>query len=244
MRNTKSWYLLMALVASIAAASAVVGPAGAKARPKACITRFYVDSTEDVSADGDEPYLKINTRFWSAPGSMDNGSRAVVDKTVHLGDKVRAYDEDSPDPDDLIGSDVIEPSLLGGTLVWESGHARYRASWKRGACSSAAATAARKAPACIDKLKVDRQEDFIGGDSPYLKVNTKFWEMNGVREGRWLTVYRTVHVGDDVQAWDADSPDPDDFIGSDKVGPGKHGTLVFVGDDARYRAVYHSGACV
>jgi hypothetical protein len=52
---------------------------------------------------------------------------------------------------------------------------------------------------------------------------------------------RTVHVGDIAQAWDADSPDPDDFIGSDKVGGGR-GTLVFVGDDAKYRAVYHRGA--
>jgi hypothetical protein len=101
---------------------------------------------------------------------------------------------------------------------------------------------ARKPAACIDRLIVDRQEDLIGGDSPYLRVNTKFWEMNGVREGRWLTVFRTVHVGDVVQAWDADSPDPDDFIGSDKVGGGR-GTLVFKGDDAKYRAVYHHGPC-
>jgi hypothetical protein len=103
---------------------------------------------------------------------------------------------------------------------------------------------ARRPPACIDRLVVDRQEDFVGGDSPYLRVNTKFWEMSGlaVREGRWLTVFRTVHVGDVVQAWDADSPDPDDFIGSDKVGGGR-GTLVFEGDDAKYRAVYHRGAC-
>jgi hypothetical protein len=102
---------------------------------------------------------------------------------------------------------------------------------------------ARKPAACIDRLIVDRQEDLIGGDSPYLRVNTKFWEMNGVREGRWLTVFRTVHVGDVVQAWDADSPDPDDFIGSDEVTGGRHGTLVFEGDDARYRAVYHRGPC-
>ena len=106
----------------------------------------------------------------------------------------------------------------------------------------AANAEARRPAACIDRLIVDRQEDFIGGDSPYLRVNTKFWEMNGVRERRWLTVFRTVHVGDVVQAWDADSPDPDDFIGSDKVGGGR-GTLVFKGDDAKYRAVYHRGAC-
>ncbi len=106
----------------------------------------------------------------------------------------------------------------------------------------ATTASARKPPACIDRLIVDRQEDLIGGDSPYLRVNTKFWEMNSVREGRWLTVFRTVHVGDVVQAWEADSPDPDDFIGSDKIGRGR-GTLVFKGDDATYRAVYRRGAC-
>jgi hypothetical protein len=124
-----------ALVASIAAAVMVlVASADARSRPPACITRFYLDRSEDDSADGDEPYLVVNTKFWSAPGSMDSGSRAVVDRTVHLGDKVRAYDEDWPDDDDLIGSDVIEPALAGGTLVWESADTKYRASWRRGRC--------------------------------------------------------------------------------------------------------------
>ena len=125
---------LTALVASIVVSAAVVASAEAKSRPAACITRFYVDRSEDFGIDGDEPYLKVNNVFWRAPGSMDHGSRATVDRTVHVGDKVRAYDADSPDPDDLIGSDLIEATLLGGTLVWESGHAKYRASWRRGAC--------------------------------------------------------------------------------------------------------------
>ena len=45
-----------------------------------------------------------------------------------------------------------------------------------------------------------------------------------------------------VEAWDADSPDPDDFIGSDAVG-GSGGTLTFKGDDAHYSAQYSRGAC-
>jgi hypothetical protein len=126
---------LTALVASIAASAAfLVASADARSRPEACITRFYLDRSEDDSADGDEPYLQVNTKFWSAPGSMDNGSRAAVDRTVHVGDRVKAYDDDSPDDDDLIGSDVIRRTLVGGTLVWESGDVKYRASWRRGAC--------------------------------------------------------------------------------------------------------------
>src|SRR6266545_253439 len=93
---------LMALLASITAAATVAATsADARALPQACITRFYVDAIEDAGLDGDEPYLMVHTRFWSAPGSMDHGSRAAVDRTVHLGDNVKAYDEDWPDPDDL-----------------------------------------------------------------------------------------------------------------------------------------------
>jgi hypothetical protein len=126
---------LTALVASIAASAAfLVASADARSRPEACITRFYLDRSEDDSADGDEPYLQVKTKFWSAPGSMDNGSRAAVDRTVHVGDRVKAYDDDAPDDDDLIGSDVIRRTLVGGTLVWESGDVKYRASWRRGAC--------------------------------------------------------------------------------------------------------------
>jgi hypothetical protein len=76
----------------------------------------------------------------------------------------------------------------------------------------------------------------------YLIVNTKFWEMEPIFPKEPVTVFRTVHVGDVVKAWEADSPDPDDFIGSDKVGRGR-GTLIFEGDDARYLASYQPGAC-
>jgi hypothetical protein len=124
-----------ALVASIAAlATVAVVSADASARPEACIVRFHVVSSEDAGADGDEPYLRVNTNFWSAPGSMDDGARAAVNRTVHVGDRVRAYDEDWPDDNDLIGSDVIDDSFFGGRLVWESGDTEYRASWRRGAC--------------------------------------------------------------------------------------------------------------
>jgi hypothetical protein len=101
---------------------------------------------------------------------------------------------------------------------------------------------AKRPPSCIDRLIIDQKEDFSFNDSPYLKVNTKFWEVDSLQSGVWHTVFRTVHVGDVVEAWDADSPDPDDFIGSDTIGRGR-GTLVFKGDGAKYRARYHRGAC-
>jgi hypothetical protein len=108
--------------------------------------------------------------------------------------------------------------------------------------SLAANADAKRPPSCIDRLIIDENEDFSFNDSPYLKVNTKFWEVDSLKAGVWHTVFRTVHVGDVVEAWDADSPDPDDFIGSDTIGRSR-GTLVFKGDGAKYRARYHRGPC-
>ena len=99
------------------------------------------------------------------------------------------------------------------------------------------------APACITRLIIDRQEDSNGNDSPYLTVNTKFWEVDSLKQDVWHTVFRTVHVGDEVKAYDADWPDRDDRIDSDVVTGFTRGTLVFIGQGAKYRATYHSGAC-
>ena len=67
----------------------------------------------------------------------------------------------------------------------------------------------------------------------------------------WHTVFRTVHAGDEVKAYDADWPDGDDKIDSDTIGaepdPGHYfansGTLVFIGRGAKDRAKYRAGAC-
>ena len=99
------------------------------------------------------------------------------------------------------------------------------------------------APQVHHRLIIDRQEDENGNDSPYLKVNTKFWEVDSLKQDVWHTVFRTVRVGDEVKAYDYDALDPDDLIDSDVVKGFTRGTLVFVGDDAKYRAKYRSGAC-
>lgn len=110
--------------------------------------------------------------------------------------------------------------------------------------SALAAQADAKRPtACITKLIIDRQEDDNGNDSPYLKVNTKFWEVDSLRQDVWHTVFRTVHVGDEVKAYEHDALDPDDLIDTDVVTGFNSGTLVFIGDGAKYRARYHGGAC-
>ncbi|TDD84048.1 hypothetical protein E1293_13575 [Actinomadura darangshiensis] len=98
----------------------------------ACVLRFRVSTTEDLGAGGDEPYLKVNTVFWRAPGSMDDGAVAAVNKTVHVGDVVQAWDDDSPDGDDFIGSDTVTSS---GTLLNFTGDgAVYSARYRLGAC--------------------------------------------------------------------------------------------------------------
>jgi hypothetical protein len=54
--------------------------------------------------------------------------------------------------------------------------------------------------------------------------------------------YKTVHLGDVVQAYDDDVPDADDLIGSARVGA-HGGTLTFANDDAHYHSFYKPGAC-
>jgi hypothetical protein len=52
---------------------------------------------------------------------------------------------------------------------------------------------------------------------PSLTVKTKFWEVDSLKQDVWHTVFRTVHVGDEVQAWEHDALNPDDRIGSNVV---------------------------
>jgi hypothetical protein len=59
------------------------------------------------------------------------------------------------------------------------------------ACLGSSLTAqadAKRPPECITRLIIDRQEDLVGADSPYLTVNTKFWEVDSLREDVWHTV--------------------------------------------------------
>jgi hypothetical protein len=44
-----------------------------------------------------------------------------------------------------------------------------------------------------------------GNDAPYLTVNTKFWEVDSLKQDVWHTVFRTVHVRDEVKAWEHDA---------------------------------------
>lgn len=121
-----------AAVGVIAAMAAAVQAREPEARPSAasaCITSLTVHTSEDWSADGDEPYLK---GLWSAPGSMDDGSIAAVNATVAVGSVVEAWDADSPDPDDFIGSDTVGGS--GGTLTFKGDDAHYSAQYSAGAC--------------------------------------------------------------------------------------------------------------
>jgi hypothetical protein len=107
----------------------------------------------------------------------------------------------------------------------------------------AAQADAKPSHACITRLIIDRQEDFNGNDSPYLKVNTKFWEVDSLGQDVWHKVFRTVRVGDEVKAYDYDALDADDLIDSAVVTGFTRGTLTFIGDDAKYRAVYRAGPC-
>lgn len=97
----------------------------------ACITSLTVHESEDWGANGDEPFLRTNRGTWYAPGSMDNGSTAAVNRTVDTGTVVEAWDSDAPDPNDFIGSATVGS---GGTLTFRGDDAHYSARYRAGAC--------------------------------------------------------------------------------------------------------------
>ncbi|MFD6953543.1 MULTISPECIES: hypothetical protein [unclassified Nocardiopsis] len=84
--------------------------------------------TEDWGADGDELYLVVDgRRIWSSADSVDcdhdSPARVPVNRKASTGTEVFLYEADSPDGDDLLGSDVIEGDR--GTLVFNNDNALY-----------------------------------------------------------------------------------------------------------------------
>jgi hypothetical protein len=131
-RTVRALFVAAALASASLPAVAVAAPtaqiAPAAAQQVAATTVILGDleciETEDWGADGDEPYIKVNgNRVWTAEDSVDNGGRLAVNIKANVGDTVSLYDADSPDADDLLGSDVIEADR--GTLVFRNDGAHY-----------------------------------------------------------------------------------------------------------------------
>ena len=114
------------------------GDAFARGGP-VCLEKLSVHETEDFTYEGDEPYLKVVTDFWHAPGPMDNPSTAAVNVTLHFGDKVKAYDDDGDDgedgDDDYIDRDTITHDKE--SLEFEGDDAWYTAEYRSGLCPGA-----------------------------------------------------------------------------------------------------------
>ncbi len=120
-------------VAALGMTSSANAQPAAPLAAAACLTTFSVHVSEDSTWEGDEPYLKVKTVFWEAPGAMDNGSTAAVNETVHVGDVVQAWDADDPDGDDFIGSATIR-AIASGKLSFVGDGANYSAQYRSGAC--------------------------------------------------------------------------------------------------------------
>jgi hypothetical protein len=100
---------LRRILALALAGAALAVPAAAHAAPKPAglaITHVQCIETEDITG-ADDAYLKSGSaRIWG-PVSLNNGEGADLRVTVHSGQVVELWDEDSPDPDDFLGSNTI-----------------------------------------------------------------------------------------------------------------------------------------
>jgi hypothetical protein len=105
--------------------------------------------------------------------------------------------------------------------------------------SARSAAAPAQTRVILGELECLETEDWTGGDEVYIKVNgeTVWTAADSINTGDKMAVNRIVKVGDTVSLYDADSPDADDFLGSDIVEDDR-GTLVFTNDDARYTLDY------
>ncbi|MEV0503996.1 hypothetical protein AB0I84_41270, partial [Streptomyces spectabilis] len=104
---------------------AAAGPGGGAATANLHTLTCY--ETQDVTG-GDQVYLQINGQtVWSSADSLDcdhNAPTTVpVNRLAKTGDTVSLYDEDSPDADDHLGSDVVEGDR--GTLTFNLDDALY-----------------------------------------------------------------------------------------------------------------------
>jgi hypothetical protein len=120
--------------AAVPAAATEASPGGGAGAASATVKAAQVNliritcyETEDVSA-GDEPYIQVNgTTVWSAADSVDCDHDAPASREVNrlakTGDTVSVYDEDFPDSDDHLGSDVVEGDR--GTLFFNLDGALY-----------------------------------------------------------------------------------------------------------------------
>ncbi len=111
------------LAAAVAADAQPAAPAKAAAATRVTLTTLECIETEDWTG-GDELYIKVNGRtIWTAADSVNDGESIAVNRIVNSGDTVALYDEDSPDADDFLGSDIVEGDH--GTLVFNNDDAHY-----------------------------------------------------------------------------------------------------------------------
>jgi hypothetical protein len=101
-------------------------PAVAEKKGKVTLQDLECLTSEDSSVfgNGDELYIRAGGRvIWTAQDSVEDGEKLAVNRKVKVGSTIALYDADSPDGDDLIGTDIVEGSR--GTLVFGNDDARY-----------------------------------------------------------------------------------------------------------------------
>ena len=112
----------------VATAGAVVEASAQDSSASVAAVRVTLGTLECVTTEdwtgGDEVYIRVNGRtIWSSADSINDGESLAVNRIVNSGDTVSLYDDDWPDGDDLLGSDIVEGDR--GTLVFSNDDALY-----------------------------------------------------------------------------------------------------------------------
>jgi hypothetical protein len=128
--------VLRAFGLGVAAVMAIAFLAGSAEAAELILLRLECKKAQEITHP-DEPYLKVNGKQVSSPTKMDKGAirdlssipAISFDKKV----KVELFEYDKPDPDDLLGEQIITSNQAGQgelTVVFNEDGALYELTYK------------------------------------------------------------------------------------------------------------------
>ena len=117
---------LLGIVPAAMAGASTAAPAQDRSAAAKTVTLGMLQCirSEDRGGEGDELYIRVDgKKIWTSADSVGDGDEIAVNRKVAVGSTVALYDDDWPDGDDFLGSDIVEGDR--GTLVFNNDDAKY-----------------------------------------------------------------------------------------------------------------------